>query len=83
MTMQIQIPSLLVQELQSQAALSGKSPEALVLEAVQDKYLPASAIKSLPFEEWSALLQKTIELHPPVNHELDVSRESIYEGRGE
>lgn len=83
MTMQIQISTQLNQELQSQAALRGKSPEALVLEAVQEKFSPGAAAKPLDFDEWSALLQKTIDLHPRVEHEIDVSRESIYKGRGE
>jgi hypothetical protein len=83
MTLQIELPTQLEQQLIQESAISGKPLDKLVVQTLQERFSTASTPKTLSLEEWNSLLQETIELHPQAEHELDVSRESIYEGRGE
>lgn len=78
MTINIDIPAELEAQLREEAALSGNSLDKLVLKTLLEKYTSTAENKPATFEEWDSLLQETIDLHPQVARELDVSRDSIY-----
>jgi hypothetical protein len=85
MTLMLQLPPEVEAKLSKQAMLTGRTLEAFVLEALEEKLSGASeADESIPagsrldeFREWFAS-------HPSSNAVvLDDSRESIYGGRGQ
>ncbi len=70
--------------------VSGLSTEAIAAveqlvavlkkQAAQEERLPVPFVSR---EEWRAAIRTWAESHPPITHEVDWSRERIYEGRGE
>jgi len=83
MTMHLELPPQLVEQLRQRAATTGEAPEAIVLQALQEKFTPEPVRPRLSPEEFAAKLQEIMDLHPRVTHFVDDSRESIYEGCGE
>jgi hypothetical protein len=70
--------------LRAQAAHSGKSVETLALEAIQEKLTSdEESSRDLPYEAWKVKFDQLISSMPQGNPTADLSRESIYEGRGE
>ncbi len=71
-------------KLRQEAALRGKSVEMLALEVIQDKLAHHDeSSRSLPYEAWKSQFDELISSMPQGNPNADLSRESIYEGRGE
>lgn len=83
MSLQIDLPPEVVAQLQKYSAREGKSPEQLVQELLTEKFPAFPTRKKFTKEEFAERLEKIIKLHPQVDHIVDDSRESIYEGRGE
>lgn len=83
MSIKIDLSPEVEQQLQRYSAREGKSPEQLVQELLNEKFGVFPVRKKLSREEFAAQLEKIIKLHPQVDHFVDDSRESIYEGRGE
>jgi hypothetical protein len=84
MTLELHLSPEIETRLFAQAALTGRAPEALALEALEEKLSDQAAVR--PDQgpaEWRAQLAAWIGLHPIVDHFVDDSRDSIYEGRGE
>jgi hypothetical protein len=71
--------------LRQHAALTGKSIDDLVQEAVEERFSEdeIEQTQNLSTSEWKARLRKWAASHPAQGHFVDVSRESIYRGRGE
>jgi predicted transcriptional regulator len=70
--------------LNEQARLLGQSPEAVVLAAVQEKLASVDEGENLSNEKRIAEYRAWLASHPAsLAREVDDSRESIYEGRGE
>jgi hypothetical protein len=70
--------------LRAQAAQSGKSLETLALEAIEDILADGDeSSRMLPYEVWKAKFDHLISSMPRGNPTADLSRESIYQGRGE
>ncbi len=69
-------------KLKEQAALSGKKPEELALEALQDK-LEAESVSapSLSTDEWLRQFDAWVSDHRSRNPRVDDSRDSIYPDR--
>ena len=71
-------------KLSEQAALRGKQPEELVLEAIDEKLSDDSSASRLSGQRWQtrfdAFLASVLRTAASA---VDDSRESIYEGRGE
>ena len=83
MSIQIDLPPDVEQQLQKYSARVGKTPEQLVHELLTEKFGVFPAPKKFTKEEFAARLERIIKLHPQVDHIVDDSRDSIYEGRGE
>jgi hypothetical protein len=84
MVLHLNLSPELESRLVEQAAATGKSPDELALEALEEKLAAEPAPqRRRDHTAWRAKLQAWIDLHPVVNHFIDDSRDSIYEGRGE
>ena len=62
---------------------TGKDAEALTLEALREKLSNDDVPAMLPLDEWHARFDALIASMPQGNPNADLSRESIYNGRGE
>jgi hypothetical protein len=90
MNIQLNLPAEYEQALQQQAAAHGRDVNTYIQEIVtesladevesQRKRSSKRDPKRRPFAEW---LDSWIARHPVLDHPVDDSRESIYEGRGE
>lgn len=72
--------------LRQQAAAAGLDVAFLIREVVTEKYAPKlepARPGRLSHDDYKRQLDEWIQLHPVFSHEVDVSRESIYEGCGE
>ena len=65
-------------KLKEQAAHSGKTLEAVALEALEEKLGAEPAAADLPLDEWEAKLDEWLLSHKPRNPTMDDRRESIY-----
>jgi hypothetical protein len=84
MTLTLHIPTELEAKLREQAKAEGKPPEDLALEALQDKLASSdSSTVMLPRAFWKREFEALLASTPNGNVEADLSRASIYEGRGE
>jgi hypothetical protein len=81
--MKIDLPDGLAQQVLQNSALQGVSPDQLVADIVSNNLALISRPQKLSADERKKLLHEIIKLHPQVDHIVDDSRESIYEGRGE
>lgn len=69
-------------KLREQASREGRLPEAIALEALEER-LEVPVGNSVPPDEWVRRVRAVAASLPHGNPEADFSRESIYEGRGE
>jgi predicted transcriptional regulator len=84
MNLTVHLSPELEAKLREQARATGKPPEDLVLEALQDKLaMPEDASVMLPRSIWKQEFQALLESMPDGNVDADLSRASVYEGRGE
>ncbi|HKD36797.1 MAG TPA: hypothetical protein VKB78_08345 [Pirellulales bacterium] len=84
MVLHLNLSPELEARLVEQSAVTGKSPGALAMEALEEKLAEAPSFpRHRDHAAWRAKLRAWIALHPAVNHFVDDSRDSIYEGRGE
>lgn len=87
MALQIELPPETEARLREQAAAAGKDPAAFAREAVEEKLAVSSEATTesskLSVEQRIAEWMAWAESHAPIGHDVDDSRESIYEGRGE
>lgn len=71
--------------LKAQAVLTGKSPEVLALEALQEKFAESTAeapvTAELSGDEWRRQFDAWVADHHSRNPQLNDSRESIYADR--
>lgn len=67
--------------LREQADLTGKSPEALALEALQEKLSGEMPFETLSTEEWLSQFDAWVSEQRSRNPQFDDSRESIYPDR--
>lgn len=85
MNIDLPLNSVMQQKLSQFAALTGKSVDELILEAVEDKLADANVEESTVSTfapNWIDELRAWSNSHSAVTHFVDDSRESIYEGRG-
>jgi hypothetical protein len=86
MTINVTLSPELLAKLRQRADAAQKDIEAYVQEIVEEKLsrpCDADTASILSPGEWSAQWHKWTSSHPHVDHFVDDSRESIYEGRGE
>ena len=86
MNVNVDFPSNIEAVLLQQAAAAGRDVPAFIREVVTERLVstPFTARpQNMSHEEFAKRLDAWIKRHPVVNHVLDDSRESIYEGRGE
>jgi hypothetical protein len=84
MMLKLQIPPDVEAALIDQAARLGVTPETLAIDALKERFGAKSARKrQRRHAAWVARLTALIDLHPRVNHLVDDSRDSIYDGCGE
>lgn len=85
MTISIEIPPEIEQELRRRAEALGEDlatyVRQVVTESVNETVDPPKPKRSA--EEFARRLDAWTALHPVLDHAIDDSRESIYEGRGE
>jgi hypothetical protein len=83
MTLTLHLTPEIEAMLKEQSTQSGKSPETLALEAIEDQLLDKDESSDLlPYEVWKKRLDLLLEYMPRGNPDADFDRESIYEGRG-
>lgn len=71
-------------KLLEQARATGKPPVDLALEALQEKLaMPEDVSAMLPRSVWKQEFEALLESMPDGNVDADLSRASVYEGRGE
>jgi hypothetical protein len=84
MSLNINLPHDLEHAVRERALAAGLDIDTFATRIFSEKLqedIPKPSISSSDdFSEW---LDSWIKLHPRVEHEVDVSRESIYEGCGE
>lgn len=86
MNVNVEFPQSLEPVLLQRAAAAGKDVGNFIREFVTENLLPkveAVRRRKLSHEEFRQRLDAWIALHPVQNHEIDDSREAIYEGVGE
>ena len=87
MTLHIDLPPETERRLRERAAAIGKDVAALVVEAVEERLTatpdPTHPAHAMSPDEWRARLHDWINRFPQVNHAVDDSRETLYEGRDE
>ena len=82
----LQLPSEYLAALQQHVAATGGEIDAYVSDIVADSLQPEvesarrKQTRQGTFGEW---LQQWADRHPRLDHEIDISRESIYTGCGE
>lgn len=72
--------------LRRNAAAAGQDVAVFIREVVTEKIVPKpEPVRQgrMSHDEFKSQLDEWIKLHPAVTHDVDVSRESIYEGCGE
>jgi len=85
-TMTFEIPDGVERKLQARAAAQGRDIASVALELVEQglcEEREKSGQQPLSHEEWLKEFDAWVNSHPKVDVVLDVSRESIYEGRGQ
>jgi len=86
MSLNINLPSDLEHAVRERALASGVDIDTFAAKVFADQLQEQEQIRTpLPTfpEDFRKWLDSWIKLHPRVEHEVDVSRESIYEGCGE
>ena len=84
MTLTLQLSTETQANLSAESARTGKRPEDLALEAVEEKFSSAEPpAAALPLDAWQAKFEALIASMPRGNPDADFSRNRIYEGRGE
>jgi hypothetical protein len=72
------------QALRQQAMASGKLPEVVALEVLESTLASADdSAAMLPRKQWKAEFEALLASMPDGNVDADLSRASVYEGRGE
>ena len=89
----VNLPPAVERKLKEKAARSGLALEEYLLQLAVREALapePAASEPAIAYppgygspEEWVKALREWAESHPRVEHFVDDSRDSIYEGRGE
>jgi hypothetical protein len=84
MTLTLQLSPETEATLRTESMRTGKRPEDLALEAVEEKFsTEGGATEELPLEVWQAKFEAFLARTPRGNPAADLSRDKIYEGRGE
>ncbi len=86
MNITVDFPTSIERVLQQQAAAAGKDVSAFIREVVTEKLVSVPKPvrqRRMSHEAFARRLDEWIALHPVLDHAIDDSRESIYEGRGE
>ena len=81
MNLILHLPPETEAKLNEQARVLGKAPEAVALEALNDRLAEAVPQPSLSPEEWRRQFDAWVVGHPSRNPRVDDSRESIYPDR--
>jgi len=83
MTLTVQLSPEIEAKLLQQATLIGKLPERIALEAIEEKLAAGDEVATrLSKEEWHRRFDDLITSMPKGNLDADLSRESVYDGRG-
>jgi hypothetical protein len=86
MTFQLHLPPEIENELRRRAIAVGENLETFVLRTVQQSLAvgePRDRTGVLTGKAWEQEFADWVASHKPIDHFVDDSRESIYDGRGE
>lgn len=84
MILLLNLPPALEALLAERAKSSGKAPEDIALQVLEEQLVEESLpSESLPADEWVADIRSWADGHRRLEYEADDSRESIYADRGE
>lgn len=86
MNVSINFPAEVESRLQQRAAAAGQDVESFIQQMVTERLAEEDQPKKprkRSHEEFKKRMEAWIRLHPVLDHAIDDSRESIYEGRGE
>lgn len=83
MNVRINLPAELEAKLRRDAEMSGLDVETLILEAVKSQYFEEEPSREKTRRDFRTWLKHFRRNTRPMRNEMDDSRESMYEGRGE
>jgi hypothetical protein len=84
MHLNLHLPPEIETKLAEKAAITGKSPETLAIDALREQFSDEPVARPLISpDEWLKQFDAWIASHAPVEVIIDDSRESIYDGRGQ
>ena len=84
MNLILHLPPETEAKLKEQAAATGRAPEELALQALEEQLaVSGQPLVTLSADEWIADIRAWAQSHRSLPHDADDSRESIYAGRGE
>jgi predicted transcriptional regulator len=83
MSMTVQLSADIEAKLRQLAALLGKQPDGIALEAIEEKLNGSiESVSPLSRDEWHRRFDALLASMPPGNLDADLSRKSVYDGRG-
>jgi hypothetical protein len=83
MSLTVQLSPEMELKLREQAALAGKQPERIALEAIEEKLNAAvDFAQRLSKEEWHRRFDALVASMPQGNLNANLSRDSVYDDRG-
>ena len=84
MTVTLHLSTETEANLSAESVRTGRRPEELAREAVEEKFSTADAVSdTLTLEAWQARFDALLAGMPRGNSDADFGRDRIYEGRGE
>jgi hypothetical protein len=82
MSLEIRIPPEMEQDVRERASAAGEDVQTFVIKVVQASLVAPNTAPQQGTPEWRAEFKAWVEGHPKIEHEVDDSRESIYDDRG-
>jgi predicted transcriptional regulator len=81
MTLTLKLTPEIEAKLRELSLATGRRPEELALDAIEQNLVEEPSSPAIPYEEWARLFDEWLKSHQSRNPNFDDSRESIYPDR--
>jgi predicted transcriptional regulator len=81
MTLTLKLTPEIEAKLRELSLATGRLPEELALDAIEQNLVEEPNTPAIPYEEWARLFDEWLKSHRSRNPNFDDSRESIYPDR--
>jgi predicted transcriptional regulator len=81
MTLTLKLTPEIEAKLRELSLATGRLPEELALDAIEQNLVEEPSTPEIPYEEWAHLFDEWVKSHRSRNPNVDDSRESIYPDR--